>query len=136
VAAAAAVAALVMALILLLTSGGSHNTSAAASPDAVAATVQAFGQALHKRDFSTMCNLFTDDARANEGGSDCPSTLAGNAALLQNPRVKIRSMSVRGTTAAAVISVRQEHQPLMTEVLQLVRQDGQFKISAVTSPGE
>ena len=123
------------ALILLLTSGG-HGNSAAASADEVTATVQAFGQALQQRDFGTMCNLFTGAARAAEGGSACASTLAGNAALLQKPHVRMTSMFVHRGSAVADITVRQEHQPVMTEVLQLVRQGGQFKVSAVTSPGE
>jgi hypothetical protein len=133
--AGAALAALLTALVLLITNGG-HGASAASNPDAVAATVQAFGQAMHDRDFKTMCNLFTADARAAEGGSECVSTLSNNAALLQNPRVRMVSMYVRGGSAVAKITVRQQHQPVMTEILQLVRERGEFKISAFTSPGE
>jgi hypothetical protein len=136
--AAAVAAAVAVGVIALVTNGGAGPSAAgSATPQGAAATVHDFAQALQARDFNAICDdLFTAAARDAEGGSDCAATLGANSALLTNPRVHLRSVSIHGANATAVVYVREEHQPVMTEILQMSREDGQFKISGVVSPGE
>lgn len=141
---AASAAGGLVALVAALGSGGgpaagpAHAGSVPAATGGIAATVQSFGNALGGRDFETICNrLFTPAARDAEGGASCPSRLAANASVtLDQPRLRLTTVALHGSTATATIAVQQPHAPESLETLGLQRIGDQWRIASASDAGE
>jgi hypothetical protein len=113
--------------------GSDHEAQpAGGAPNAVAATMQAFDQALRAHDYRGVCNeLFTAAARRRAGGRDCERLLRSTAAGVQKPRVRILAIRIEGKRATVrVRSSASNQRPLVDEV-ELVREGGGYRIAAL-----
>ena len=125
------VAVAVAAIVVAILSGRQDTPSVSGAPEEVVTTVRQFESALAGRDWGGICNrLYTRKARAAAGGSHCPSALAQSAGGLRDPRVKIRSVVVRGPAATVTVSASVNGKPPVTDAIQLQREDGQYRIAS------
>jgi hypothetical protein len=109
--------------------GGDKPRQASGAPKAVADAIFAFRRALAAGDFDTICNkLFTAQARAAAGGDRCPSVLQQTAGGVQDPQVRIVSITLRGNTATALVSASTAGDKPVQDTITLVRVGRGYRI--------
>ena len=103
------------------------------APKQVADTVAALERATADRDFERVCTeLFTSRVVEQMGGArECPRVLRRSAAGVEEPRIQVRSIRVRGDQAAVVVTTTARGQAPANDTLQLVKEDGRFKIASL-----
>ena len=85
-----------------------------------------------RADYGTICDdLFTPAARSRAGGSRCPRLLRSQAGPVRRPRVELGRLEVHGAAARARLRSRSEAQPPLTDVVELRREGGEWRIEAV-----
>jgi hypothetical protein len=109
--------------------GGDKPRQVSGAPKAVADTIFAFRRALAAGDFDTICNkLFTAQARAAAGGDRCPSVLQQTAGGVQDPQVRIVSITLRGNSATALVSASTAGDKPVQDTITLVRVGTGYRI--------
>jgi hypothetical protein len=106
---------------------------AAGAPAEIAAVVQGLERATAERDWAAVCSdLFTAAARQRAGGPDCPRLLREAGADVRRPMIEIRGIQVReGGRASVEVRTRAAGQRAVSEVLQLRRENGEWRVEAL-----
>jgi len=106
--------------------------------EAVRTTLERFGRATAEKDYQTICDelfapqLLTEVRRA---GLPCEIALRRSTlAEAQRPTLTVRSVSVNGDRASARIRTGAANQPPSEDTVQLVQQDGAWRILSLASP--
>lgn len=105
--------------------------------EAVEAAVSGFVNAANERDFEQLCELMTNQARKSETGAassnGCVKALSSTGVDKQG-EIEIHFLDVRiaDDRAAAEIRVKDADSGNRDQSLQLVREDGQWKVSEFT----
>lgn len=106
----------------------------------VAAVVEGLERATVEKDFTEICfELFSDEVRAQAGGVRCPAFLRRTARDIEAPSIQIAdppggrtpAIVVRGPAATVRVRTKTRDQPPVNDTIQLVRQRGRFRISAL-----
>jgi len=98
----------------------------------VARTVESLERAIARRDFRAVCrDLFTRAVREQAGGRACPSMLRRTSRGLRRPRIRIRSVSLRGERAVAEVTTLAAGQTPARDTIQLVREGGRWRVAAL-----
>ena len=104
---------------------------ATGAPLAVAEVVHRLERATARRDFQTVCgDLFTAAARERAGGRDCVRLTRSAAEQIVRPRIEVRSIELRGTTARVGVRTRAQGQALVDDVLVLRRERGRWRVES------
>jgi hypothetical protein len=128
-----------MAVAAVLTLGGcsfgadEEPQQAAGAPAEIAAVVQRLERATAERDWATICSdLFTAAARERAGGADCARLLREAGADVRLPEIEIRGIRVReGGRASVEVLTRAQGQQAVSDVLELRRENGQWRVEAL-----
>jgi hypothetical protein len=105
--------------------------------DQVRAKLDDFAQATAAKDYRRLCNDVLAKQlvqRARAAGLTCEVALETGLKGVQNPKVEVRKVTVRGDSATAVVHTTAANQDASTDTLQLARQGGEWRVSSVTSP--
>jgi hypothetical protein len=104
------------------------------SPARIAAAVQRLERATAARDWATICTeLFTAAARERAGGADCARLLGDAAADVRRPAIEVDGIQVReGGRASVEIRTRAEDQRTVSDVLELRKEDGEWRVEALS----
>jgi limonene-1,2-epoxide hydrolase len=96
-------------------------------------TINLFERATAHRDYDRICNdLFSEAVRRHAGGKRCPKLLAETSADVRRPHIDILKITIDGNRAKARVRTRASGQEAVTETLQLVREDGRYRVSALS----
>jgi hypothetical protein len=107
---------------------------ASGAPAEIAAVVQQLERATAERDWATICtDLFTAAARERAGGADCARLLREAAADIRRPVIEIRGIRVEaGGRASVDVRTRAQGQQSVSDVLELRREHGEWRVEALT----
>ena len=98
----------------------------------VAGVVQRLEKATAKRDFATICDdILTATTRKQAGGDQCPAVLDARARGVRRPRIVIKAIEVQGPKAQATVRTTATGQAPTTDVILLVRENGEFRVSSL-----
>lgn len=124
----------VLALALAGCGGGADPPPAGGPARDVAATMEAFEQATAARDYTRICrDLLSGEARRQAGGEECPRRLRRAAQGVRRPSLEVERIDVRGNTASVQVIARSAADPPARETVELVRQEGRFRIASLGS---
>jgi len=127
----AAVAGCALVLVSCGTSG--RHDKATGPARQVGDTVAALQRDLLTRNWPDICNvLFSAQARAQAGGAaGCPDFVARGAGGLRGERIRVRKIEVQAPNATADVLTTAEGQAPVPETIQLVLENGRYRISAL-----
>jgi hypothetical protein len=111
--------------------GGAQSGS-----EQVRGALQRFAVAVAGRDYREVCGQLLAanlTERLAQIGLPCEQAMATGFGRARYPRLVVRSVQVRGTTAAAVVYTTASNQPPSQDTLQLVKVGGSWRISALGS---
>jgi hypothetical protein len=113
--------------------GGDEETQpAGGAPREIAEVVQRLEQGVAERDFATVCeDVFTAAARERAGGEDCEAEIRSDAGDLARPSLEMRAIEVKADSARVEVTTRASGQPELPEVLELRREDGEWRVEAL-----
>jgi hypothetical protein len=98
----------------------------------VAAVVERLQKATAQKDFQTICNdLLSAATRRESGGTNCPAVLGARARGVSRPRIVIKSIEVDGPSARVAVRTTAGGQAETTDIIQLVREHGHFRIASL-----
>lgn len=125
---------LIVAAVLAVAAAGCGRQSA---EDQVRAKLDDFAQATAAKDYRRLCDdvlakQLVQKARAS--GLSCEVALETGLKAVQNPKVQVQKVTVKGDSATAVVHTTAANQDASTDTLRLARQGGDWRVSAVTSP--
>lgn len=84
------------------------------------------------KDYATICSdLFAASTRKQAGGPECSEVLAARARGVSHPRITIQAITVEGNRAQVRVRTRAQGQDPATDVIRLVRQNGEFRIASL-----
>ena len=125
-------AGLVLTGCLSVSDDGSKKISGA--PKEVASVVARLEVATRRREYKVLCDdLFTRSARARAGGKDCVALLRETAKDVQRASIRLLDVKVQGNRAQARVRTTAQGQTAVEETIDLVRERGRFRISALAS---
>ena len=94
--------------------------------------IQRLQRATAQRDYTTICDqLLAAGTRAQAGGADCPAVLGARARGVRHPRIVIKAIELRGSTARVTVRTTASGQAAITDVIRLVRERGRFRVSSL-----
>jgi hypothetical protein len=126
-------AAVLLAPVGCSVGGDDEPKPVAGVPKEIAATVDALGRAVDKRDFDTVCDdLFTASARKRAGGRQCAAELRSAAEGLRGPTIEIRGIDLKGDRASVRVATTAKGQDRVTDTLELRRERGQWRVEALS----
>ena len=112
--------------------GGEKPPRATGAAREVAGVVERLERAVAGGDWRAICDdLFTSAARRRAGGSDCPRLLRSDAAGVRGPRIQLVRIAIRGDSAVARVRSRARGQPPLTEVIELRREHGRYRVESL-----
>jgi hypothetical protein len=114
--------------------GADEEPKPAAGPPAeIAVVVQRLERATAERDWAEVCaDLLTVAARERAGGASCARLLGEAAGEVRRPSIEIRAIQVRsGGRAHVEVRTRADGQRGLSNVLELRREDGEWRIEAL-----
>lgn len=98
----------------------------------VSAVVERLERAIAARDWRSVCDdLLTPAARRRAGGADCPRLLRSDASDVRNPRIDVLSIVLKKGSAQARVRSRASGQPPLTDVIELRREGGGYRIESL-----
>lgn len=98
----------------------------------IATVVSELGRATASHDFAAVCDdLLTSAARERAGGNACVRNLRARTAGVRRPRIVLRRVNLRERSASARVVARAAGEDARREVLELRREDGEWRIEAV-----
>ena len=99
----------------------------------VAGVVQRLERATAARDFATVCEeLFTAAARERAGGDDCVPLTRSAAEGIARPSIEVKAIEIRAERARVEITTRAAGQAEVRDVLELRREQGRWRVEALT----
>lgn len=124
----------IVALWALLGGGDDPPKEASGTSKEVANVVTRLERATQRRQFNVLCDdLFTRSARERAGGKDCVALLRETAKDVRKARIRLLDVEVDGNRARARVRTTSEGQRAVEETIDLVRERGRFRISALVS---
>jgi hypothetical protein len=94
--------------------------------------IQRLEKATAAHDFATICDdLLSAATRKRAGGQDCAAVLSERAGGIRRPRIRIQAIDVRDGTAQARVRTTAVGQAATTDVIQLIREHGGFRIASL-----
>ena len=100
----------------------------------VADAVAALQHDLSTQNYRDLCEqVFSSQARDQAGGVSCPSIVARESKGLRNPKIEIKRIEVNGHNAVARVMTSAEGQTKLAETIELVWENGGFRIEALAS---
>ena len=103
---------------------------------AVRDTLQTFAEATSRKDYQRLCDDLFSEKLVAEVNKTLPCEVALRRSDLdsaRNPRIKVRSVKVKGDRASAQVRSTAANQPPSDDTVQLVREDEQWRIAALAS---
>ena len=98
----------------------------------VAEAVSRLEVTTRERDYTAICDdLFTASARRRAGGEDCAELLRSQAGDVRRPSIRVVSIRIEGEKAEALVRTRAEGQDAVEETVELLREGGGYRISAL-----
>jgi hypothetical protein len=98
----------------------------------VAQVVERLERAVAAGDWATVCDdLFTAAARERAGGRDCRRLLRSDARGVRRPSIELLSIRIRGDRADARVRSRARGQPPLTDVIELRREGGGYRVESL-----
>ena len=123
-----------LAALLLGGCGGSGEEVERPAPrPEVERVIASLQQATARRNFAAVCALLADEVRARAGGRACPARLQARTPGLRAPRIEVLGVRVRGRRASARVRTSAHGQPPVEETIELLREGGSWRISALAS---
>ena len=124
----------VLAIALLGGGGDDEPERITGAPKEIAAVVARLERATQRREFNVLCDdLFTRSARERAGGKDCVALLRETAKDVRKARIRLLDVRVQGNRARARVRTTSEGQTAVEETIDLVRERGRYRISALVS---
>ncbi len=121
-----------LAATLALTGCGGED---APTPETeVRTTLRSFATAVEKRDYQRLCDeIFSPDLlrSAQSIGLPCEVAMRTSLGELEEPRLTVGAVSVKGKTAAAEIKTSAKGQAPSTDTIQLERLEGTWRVSGL-----
>jgi hypothetical protein len=115
-------------------SGDDEPGAADEATNQVAVVVTRLELLTRRRDFKAICDtLFTADAKRRAGGRDCARLLAATGRDVKAPRIQLLSVTLDGEKARARVRTSAQGQAPVEDEIELVRERGGYRISALTS---
>ena len=109
----------------------------AGAPREVVVLIDALEAATARGDFRRICDeLYTDELREAAGGDRCEAELRRRARGLRDPRIRLRTITVRGDRATVTVEASARGQPPAPETLELVRQGRAYRVAALAVESE
>lgn len=121
-------------LALGLLSGCGSGSSAQTQ---VRATLDRLGQAVAAHDYATVCDKLLAPSLTDQFsaiGLPCATGLARGFGAARSPKLTVRSVSVSGTRATAVVHTTAANQPASDDTVGLERVQGSWRVSALSPP--
>ena len=104
------------------------------APKDVADVIARLERATQQRQFGVLCDeLFTRSARARAGGKGCVALLRETAKDVRRARIRLLDVRINGNRATARVRTTAEGQTAVEESIDLVRERGRYRISALAS---
>ena len=114
--------------------GGGGGSSADGQ---VRAVVARFGAATRAKDYATICDQLLADELVQSVeaiGLPCESALQKGLSGVRDPRLEVRQVSIVGGRALASVHSTADGQPPSDDAIQLVKEDGGWKIASLAEP--
>ena len=103
-------------------------------PKEIANVVGRLERVTRRRQFNVLCDeLFTRSARNRAGGKDCVALLRETAKDVRKARIRLLDVEVDGNRAEARVRTTAEGQTAVEETIELMRERGRYRISALES---
>jgi Flp pilus assembly protein TadG len=100
----------------------------------VADAVAALQHDLSTRNYRDLCEqVFSAQAREQAGGVSCPTILARESQGIRNPKIEIKRIDVKGQGAVARVLTSAEGQAAVPETIQLVLENGRYRVLALAA---
>jgi hypothetical protein len=99
--------------------------------------VARFAIATRAKDYQTICDQLLADTLVHTVesiGLPCESALQKGLADVRDPRVEIRQVAIGSGRALVSVHSTADGQPASDDAVQLVKQDGQWRIAALAEP--
>ena len=125
---------LLVGSVLLGSFGGSDSKPEPISgaPKEVANVVARLELVTRRKEFAVLCDeLFTRSARTRAGGGDCVELLRSTAKDVRRARIRLLDVQIAGDRARAKVRTTAEGQTAVEETLELERERGRYRISAL-----
>lgn len=135
-------AALAVLLVALAASGCGADTENGGGPDAtteVRATVAKFGIATRGHDWQTICDDLLSKALVTkivDVGLPCETAIEKGLGDVENPTLEITDVSLAGARALVSIHTTAAGQQASDDALQLVKEEGEWRIASLAAPEE
>jgi hypothetical protein len=98
----------------------------------VADAVAGLQHDLSTRNYRHLCEqVFSSQARQQAGGVSCPTILARESTGIRNPKIEIKRIQVNAQGAVAQVTTSATGQASVPETIQLVWENGRFRILAL-----
>jgi len=135
----AAAAAALLAASGLAACGGAADKGPTPAQDraAVRGALRELERATAAHDYAAMCNQVLARAlvqRVAGAGLPCETALKIGLSSVRQPRLQVTRIKVSGNRALAQVSSGAEHQQASSDVVQLVRERGGWRVSALAGP--
>jgi hypothetical protein len=112
--------------------GGDDPPPVTGAAREVTAVVARLERAVTKGDWRAVCDdLLTAGARRRAGGADCPRLLRSDAAGVRDAHIDVLSIVLRRGRASARVRSRARGQPPLTDVIELRREGGGYRIESL-----
>jgi hypothetical protein len=100
----------------------------------VADAVGALQHDLSTQNYRHLCaEVFSAQARVQAGGAACPTILARESQGIRQPKIQITKIEVNEAGAVAQVMTSAQGQAKVPETIQLVRENGGYRISALVA---
>jgi hypothetical protein len=116
---------------------GGGDGSGPTAEQQVRTVVAKFGIATRDKDYQQICDQLLSDelvAKIEGVGLPCESALQRGLGEVRDPTLTINEVSISGARALVSIHTTATGQPPSDDALQLVRQDGEWRIASLAGP--
>jgi hypothetical protein len=133
-------AAVAFLALLALAGCGADTENGGSGPDAttaVRATVAKFGVATRTHDWQTICDTLLSEtlvSKIEDVGLPCETAIEKGLGDVKNPTLEITDVSIAGARALVSIHTTANGQEASDDALQLVKQDGAWRIASLAAP--
>jgi hypothetical protein len=133
-------AAVALLVLLALAGCGADTENGGDGPDAttaVRATVAKFGVATRTHDWQTICDDLLSEtlvSKIEDVGLPCETAVEKGLGDVKNPTLEITDVSIAGARALVSIHTTATGQAASDDALQLVRQNGAWRIASLAAP--
>jgi hypothetical protein len=124
-------------VVVLLCSAYALAGCGASAHQQVEAKVQEFAHATANRDYAALCDDVLAPslvAHLTAAGLSCKQAMRIFVASVQNPMISVAKVTVRGSTASAVVLATATGQPAAFESIQLIDTKHGWRLASLASP--